>query len=489
VKLNSKLVGLILAVVILFTANFAIAGIDTGPWLLNLSDRGVVIKWESNDATGSVEWGATGALGSSTDSIIDSGVHEVSFDCLDPDTEYFYKAKSGGDETAVEWFYTAKSGSDPFKFVVFGDNRTNSVEHGLVVDAIIAEAPDFVLNTGDLVDIGVLPGQWVDFWDVEEALSKNTPMFPVMGNHEAYGGQVFFRKFFSSPIARGKWTSSYAFVIGNSFFLSIDITRQYSPVSEQGKWIAQMLEWASEAPSIKHAFVQAHLPPYSCSSHGEDLDVRSFRNTMTPIFEQYDIDMMFAGHDHNFQHSTVNDIDYIVAGGGGAPLYGVSPDTWTVSAEKTLNYVVVEVSGTVVTVTAKRPDGGVIHTFSIDQDFGIGGGKELPAHCSTDDFDEDGASDGDELLGCSSPYEADTDGDGFDDGDEIDAGSDPCDESSIPVPDDDDDTDDDDDVADDDDDDDDAIGDDDDVSDDDDAVDPDDGASADSDDDDAGCCG
>jgi hypothetical protein len=209
-----------------------------------------------------------------------------------------------------------------------------------------------------------------------------------------------------------------------------------------------------------------------------------FRNAWVPLFEQYDVDMIFGGHDHTYQHSLVNDIDYIVAGGGGAPLYSVSPESWTVFAAKEYNYIIVEVAGEDVTITAKTPDGTILETFAISGDFGAGTGKDLPAHCSDLDYDEDGLGDGDELLGCTDPYVADTDGDGFNDGDETAAGSDPCDENSIPETDDDDDVaDDDDDTADDDDD---TI-DDDDATDDDDANEPD--AGGDDDDDDGGCCG
>ena len=31
--------------------------------------------------------------------------------------------------------------------------------------------------------------------------------------------------------------------------------------------------------------------------------------------------MVFSGHDHDYERSLINDVTYIVSGGGGAPLY------------------------------------------------------------------------------------------------------------------------------------------------------------------------
>ena len=480
IKLRIGLLFFFLSIFCLGFAQVAHSNIKNGPWLLNLSKSGVTIKWVSGDETGEVQWGETDSLGNTAASTYENGAHEVTLECLDPDSQYFYKAVSGTDESNVEWFYTAGGEDSPIRFIVFGDNRTNQVDHQSIVDAIILEMPDFVLNTGDLVDLGINPLDWQKFWEVEEDLGKNFPMFPVMGNHELAGWNTW-AKYFSNPLARGRDTSIFAFKIANSFFIGTDVTSTYGLDSEQYAFVEQMLQIAEDAPEIDHCFVMSHFPPYSCSNHGEDMDVVYFRNVFTPLFEQYDIDAHFSGHDHSYQHNAVNDIDYLVAGGGGAPLYGVSAESWTILAEKTLNYVVVEVAGTVVTFTARRPDASLIETFSIDQDYGgVGTGKSVPEPCSDLDFDEDGLSDGEEFKMCTSPYESDTDGDGFDDGTETDAGSDPCDDSSVPTTDDDDDTtDDDDDTTDDDTTDDDTA--DDDSSDDDKA--------GDEDDDEDSCCG
>ncbi len=44
------------------------------------------------------------------------------------------------------------------------------------------------------------------------------------------------------------------------------------------------------------------------------------RQTFVPLFEQYSVDIVFNGHDHDYERSYCGGIYYFVAGGGGAPL-------------------------------------------------------------------------------------------------------------------------------------------------------------------------
>jgi len=112
---------------------------------------------------------------------------------------------------------------------------------------------------------------------------------------------------------------------------------------------------------------------------------------LVPLFELYDVDMVFTGHDHNYEHGEVNGIHYVVTGGGGAPLYGSGTEGWTIYSEKTLNIIKVEIDDDIVDVTALRPDGTQIESFSFVHDAGGPGipGHEWPDPCDDDDDDDD----------------------------------------------------------------------------------------------------
>jgi hypothetical protein len=45
-----------------------------------------------------------------------------------------------------------------------------------------------------------------------------------------------------------------------------------------------------------------------------------------PLFEQYGVDLVLSGHDHNYQRfASRHDVRYIVHGGGNTRLYPVEP--------------------------------------------------------------------------------------------------------------------------------------------------------------------
>lgn len=64
-----------------------------------------------------------------------------------------------------------------------------------------------------------------------------------------------------------------------------------------------------------------HHPPYTCGGHTGDTRVQQ---RWVPLFEQFGVDLVLAGHDHNYQRFRAqNGVRYIVDGGGGAPLYSL----------------------------------------------------------------------------------------------------------------------------------------------------------------------
>ena len=73
----------------------------------------------------------------------------------------------------------------------------------------------------------------------------------------------------------------------------------------------------------KFTIVIFHHPPYTIGNHNPRLDLR---NSIIPLFENYNVDIIFNGHDHNYQRFFVNGIYYIVTGGGGGPLHNKTRD-------------------------------------------------------------------------------------------------------------------------------------------------------------------
>jgi hypothetical protein len=85
--------------------------------------------------------------------------------------------------------------------------------------------------------------------------------------------------------------------------------------ARQTRWLEQ--ELSSSVATWKIAVL--HHPPYTCGGHTGDADiVRSW----VPLFEAYGVQLVLAGHDHNYQRfARQNGVTYVVDGGGGAGLY------------------------------------------------------------------------------------------------------------------------------------------------------------------------
>ena len=73
-------------------------------------------------------------------------------------------------------------------------------------------------------------------------------------------------------------------------------------------------------------------------------------------FEEYGVNVVFQGHDHNYERLEKNGIIYITSGGGGAPLYSMynNSDADSITFEETLCYVIVNVDGKSLNFQAKR---------------------------------------------------------------------------------------------------------------------------------------
>jgi 3',5'-cyclic AMP phosphodiesterase CpdA len=85
----------------------------------------------------------------------------------------------------------------------------------------------------------------------------------------------------------------------------------------QTAWLEQKL--ATSTSTWKIAVM--HHPPFTCGGHSGDTRVQQH---WVPLFEEYGVQLVLAGHDHNYQrfHGPGGN-RYLVHGGGGAPLYAL----------------------------------------------------------------------------------------------------------------------------------------------------------------------
>jgi len=334
-----------------------------GPYLQNVTQHSVTVMWESGERQpGQVE-----IAGLRTVDVASEELHEVVVDGLEPGRRYRYRVDCAG-ETADGEFATAPEAGSPFSFVVFGDTRSMAGSHLRVIERIHREVPDFILGTGDMVDMGARDDQWQQFFDIEGPLLRENVLFPSLGNHDRQGaGRTAdaFRKYFSLPENSPNPERYYAFTYGNARFLILDSNAYAFALTDQTAWIERELQEARLDPKIRHIFVSMHHPPFSISLHGGRTELR---DAWTPLYEKYGVTAVFSGHDHCYERAERNGVRYFVSGGGGAPLYprarAPSPiDVESVAYfERVNHYLRVVVMGDLIEVSAIRADGSLIET-------------------------------------------------------------------------------------------------------------------------------
>ena len=105
-----------------------------------------------------------------------------------------------------------------------------------------------------------------------------------------------------------------------------------------------------------------HEPGWS-SGGGHENNV-SVQNYIQPLCEEYQVLIVFAGHNHYYARAEVNGVQHVTTGGGGAPLHDPDPGCQNVvTATKEHHFCKVEIEGDLLTLTAITPGGKVIDEF------------------------------------------------------------------------------------------------------------------------------
>lgn len=188
-----------------------------------------------------------------------------------------------------------------------GDVGTGSPQEHAVADAMAAVGDersfDALLLLGDNVYPAGDPSQLrrAVFEPFAATLESGAELLAVLGNHDVENGNGDAQ---SAALGMpGRW---YARQLGPVLFIGLDSTRPDDP--EQRAWLDETL--AATAATWK--IVAMHHPPYSAGRHGSDQQVR---NAFQPSFERYGVQLVLAGHDHDYQRSKpINGVTYIVSG-------------------------------------------------------------------------------------------------------------------------------------------------------------------------------
>jgi hypothetical protein len=298
--------------------------------------------------------------------------YEFSLSGLQPGTTYYYYVEYGGQSTSEYRFTTSLPSKQRFRFAAFGDSQDQSgtANHREIVAGTYAYHPEVVIRTGDLVEQGTDLNRWKSFFAIERPLLASALYLPEQGNHESFTGtNSNFVNLFALPTTPSA-EKYYSVRYNNTLFLALytEASTSLSNTtisSNQMNWLNTTLDAANVDPTIHWKVAYFHRPPFSSGEHHSDTNVR---NAWHSLFQSKGVQLVFSGHDHDYERSIVDGIQYLVIGGGGSDLRPVDFDpTRTVYSESSFHFVIVDVDGLQLTANTYRIDGSRMDGFALNQ--------------------------------------------------------------------------------------------------------------------------
>jgi hypothetical protein len=112
------------------------------------------------------------------------------------------------------------------------------------------------------------------------------------------------------------------------YVMALDSDTSLLPGSDQDRWIRQQL--GALPSTVDFVLVTIHHPPVAdvqthiTVDHNPRPNEMALRDLLSEMAHKMHARMMIsAGHIHNYERNIVNDVTYLVSGGGGAPPYFV----------------------------------------------------------------------------------------------------------------------------------------------------------------------
>jgi 3',5'-cyclic AMP phosphodiesterase CpdA len=240
----------------------------------------------------------------------------------------------------------------------FGVGGTTQRSMGDAVRAWEESHPaDLLVTLGDN-DYTESPAAFHDNWTASFGWLEDAGVGVAgsLGNHDVRvdDGRYEFDEL-GMPRAR------YRRTVGNvDFFL----------LNSNGAGSAKQRDWlrtALAASTTRWQIVAFHHPAYTCGGY---LGNSSVLSRWVPLFERYGVDLVLAGHDHNYQRFKEHrGVRYVVHGGGGAPVYSIRPCPASYPARKVARsrhgflYLIASIDA--IRGYAVSPAGTVIDRFTV----------------------------------------------------------------------------------------------------------------------------
>lgn len=253
--------------------------------------------------------------------------NKVTVTDLEQETQYYYQVFKNGEWQKAESIKTGNP--DSFSFLYVGDpqigacknqisseNETMKNEIAARNDAFnwnqtlnnaISAHPEvsFMLSAGDQVNYADREYEYAGYLNASALASL--PVSTTIGNHDS--GSYQYSYHFNTPnsfdlndttyaLGHTKAGTDYYYTYGDALFVVID-TNNFNCATHRN-----VIEKAvNENSDKKWRIVMFHQDIYGSGLDHSDSDGILLRTQLTPIFDEFDIDVVLQGHDHTYSRS------------------------------------------------------------------------------------------------------------------------------------------------------------------------------------------
>jgi tartrate-resistant acid phosphatase type 5 len=233
---------------------------------------------------------------------------------------------------AAEGPFVAAPATKPIRVVAFGDYGVNHMGdpnrrwHQAMIAKVLSSYSKkhpitFGITTGDNFyptsfgspDDPNWKTSWSELYD-----RLGYPFYVSLGNHD-WGNEA-------GPLSHNIYARNskswkfpgfyYTYTAGPVQFFAINTN---ALTERHVEWLKRELAKST----AKWKVVYGHFPVYEQDNY----TLETTPPTLEPIFKQYGVDMYLCGHHHSMQHWSIDGIDYVVTGAGGAGTYAFRDST------------------------------------------------------------------------------------------------------------------------------------------------------------------
>ncbi|MCB0879158.1 MAG: metallophosphoesterase [Thermoleophilia bacterium] len=247
-----------------------------------------------------------------------------------------------------------------WKFAALGDYGAGTKHLAKVGANLARSGAELVITAGD----NTYPtGRWQDYqknWEpVMGSIARSTRFMPALGNHDMYKDDL--RPYFGYfPHLKGN--AYYTFTEKNAQFYALDGDQDIRPGSAQYRWLEQELKKSKQPWKVLYL----HYPMFGSSGEGNEIS-----RAVQPLAEKYGVQLVIAGHEHNYLRAKpIGGVTHLLTGGGGQRVYpfmSKMPEHLAMRAAK-YHHLELTVGETKLVARAIDEDGNRIDTVEIPVD-------------------------------------------------------------------------------------------------------------------------